>query len=325
MSDIQGDGFSEVLPDDEPNPRAVIGDNLPPVLPTVEQVQLAMGSRYAKLFKRAQDLIDAEARMPLDDRKQLLIETDADEKKFSDTVRLIQGAHKELETARVSEKQPYDSLADAVHGMFREAMDLLVDPNASRTRPGNAMKHRLEAALTRYKKKKDDEARAIAQAEADRRRAEEETARRAAEAAAAEAERLAAEAARKRKPELKAAAEQAAQAAAQQAAEQAAQATAAAEDRSKAEEIAAAPAADLTRSRGSFSVASLQEFLDFRDIDRTKVPAITLWPYLPADAIEKAVRAYMAANSDPIKAKIANQQQPITGVTFFINHRTNVR
>lgn len=305
-----------------------IGHNIPPNefrLPTTDLLRALLRERHAELLKKAIDLVDSEKRIPRNAKGDLDCPDEAWEKKLSDVVRLIQGTHKSLDTARTSEKQVYDDLVNAVHGLFRERMDALVDPNASRTRPDQMLKGRIERAITAYKVRVQEEARRKANEEADRRRIEEEAQRKVQRDAEAEAQRLADEAARKRKPENKAAAEGAAQAAANTAAEAAARANTAGEQRAQAEAVASAPAADLTRTRGSLSMSSLKEFLDFRDIEYSRLPAITLWAYVGADAKEKAVRAYMNANADPIKAGLKNGAQPLAGCTFFINHSTTVR
>lgn len=303
-----------------------IGHNRGFDLPTTDIVRAELRVRYAELLKKAVDLVESEQRIPRNERGELECPDDAWEKRLSDVVRLIQGTAKALDTARTSEKQTFDELSAAVHGLFRERMDELVDPNATRARPDAALKGRIERALTRHKVKKEEAARKAAQEEADRRRAEEDAARERQREAEADAQRLAEEAARKRKPETKSAAAEAAQAAAQRAADAAAAAARSGEERAKAQEAASAPAADLTRARGGLSVSSLREFLDFRDVAHAKLPAITLWPYVSADAKEKALRAYMLANADPIKAGLKNNApQPLSGVTFFINHGTNVR
>jgi len=305
-----------------------IGHNIPPNefrLPTSDLLRALLRERHAELLKKAVDLVDSESRIPRNERNELDCPDDAWERKLSDVVRLIQGTVKALDTARTAEKQVYDDLAASIHGLFREKMDALVDPNTTRSRADSALKGRIERALTRYKVRKEEAARKAAQEEADRQRALEEQARQRQAEADAEAQRLAEEAARKRKPETRAAAAEAAQAAAQAAAELAAKATSASEDRAKAEQAASAPAADLTRQRGGLSVSSLREFLDFRDVAHAKLPAITLWAYVTADAKERALRAYMMANSDPIKAGLKNNVQPLAGCTFFINHGTNVR
>ena len=288
-------------------------------------LRTTLRERHDKLLLKANDLVEAEARIPKDADGNLVCEDDAWETRLGDVVRLIQGTHKALDTARTAEKQIYDDLAGAVHGLFREAMDKLVDPNASRSRPDQSLKGRIERAITAYKVRVQAAARKKAQEEADRRAAEEAAERQRARDAEAEAQRLAEEAARKRKPETKAAAEAAAQTAANTAAQATERANVASQDRAQAEAIASAPAADLTRRRGTVSVSSLREFLDFRDVDHAKLPAITLWAYISADAKEKALRAYMTANADPIKDGLKNSVQPLAGVTFFINHSTTVR
>lgn len=335
MSDVfRDDGFTEVLAPLDP---AVIGHNSGAiVLPKPDEIRAGLRDRFRELFKRADDLLMAESRIPRDERQNLYCQDDAWEEKLTEMVRQIQGANKALDTKRMDEKQTFDDLASAVHGTFREVMDKLVDP---RPRGVSALKHRVEAALTAYKAKKEAIARAKAEEAAKLRRAEEDRLRRKAEedqriadAAAAKLREAEEEAARKRKPQTKAAAEEAVQAAAEQAAaaqDQASGSTVLAEGasnlRSEAERAAAAPAADLTRMRSSNAVSSLQEFLDVRDIAGERLPPATLWAYVSQAEKEKAVRGYMRVHADQIKEGLKNDKQPLAGAIFFMNKRTSVR
>lgn len=117
-----------------------------------------------------------------------------------------------------------------------------------------------------------------------------------------------------------------------------------AEERSAAEESAAASTADLSRSRGGKGgVASLKEFVDFRDLDRDKLgdctrpdpsgnmadrkpPSICLLlPFIKDAALEAAVKDFAKANQHLVKTGIKSGQQPIHGVVYFLNTKSGGR
>ena len=137
-------------------------------------------------------------------------------------------------------------------------------------------------------------------------RAREAAQREVAEREAAEAARIAAKAAAEREAaDLKAAE------AAQKAADQAAG------DAVKASRAAGAKAADLSRSRSDHgSVSSLHTFMDHKPedpncidpVDRAKVDLEPLRPFLPMDALDKAVKALVNAGGRELR-----------GVTIFEN------
>ncbi len=157
----------------------------------------------------------------------------------------------------------------------------------------------LETRQTTYQKAKAAEER--------RRRAEEERLAR------EEADRLAREAAAK---------EQAARDAKSLddavAAEEAAQQAAA--DAEVAAKAAAAKPADLSRTRSDEgAVASLRTWWDHRPknaacvdpVDRDKVDKDLIWPFIPMEALEKAVRGFVKAGG-----------RELAGVVIFENSRT---
>lgn len=339
MPDLLGDGLTEapLKPPEDLPPR---DHNKPPELLQGEALKDLMIAKHGALFKRALDLIDAEARIPQDENKLLLCNDDAAEGKMTEMVRQIQAAWKALDSTRTAEKQPYDMISDTIHGMFREIMDKLVDPNGTRQRPGNKLKERLERALTSYKMRKENEARLEAERQAQKARALERIVLlghfctmlpdfKAAYDAYLEAEEAAAKARSKRaKEEAQAkidAAASASAAAAAKAAEQSKQAAAVTEDREMAERRTTTSSANLTRSRSQSAVSSLADFTDFRDVNRDTIDLERLRQHLPLDSIEQAVRGFVKANGDFIKDELKNNRQPMRGVTFFINKRTNVR
>lgn len=140
-----------------------IGDNMPPSDQEILQERLA--ERAADLRKRADDLLDAEARAPQP--------TDDDSAgKLGDYIKMITAAHKAIEAKRVDEKEPFLASGRAVDGFFKKMVE-----------PLEALKARQERRLQEYLRRKRDEERARLQAEAERQAAE-------ARARAAEAARL---------------------------------------------------------------------------------------------------------------------------------------
>ncbi len=68
-------------------------------------------------------------------------------------------------------------------------------------------------------------------------------------------------------------------------------------------------AADLSRTRGDYgAVTSLRETWDFEITDIKAIPLASLRPYLPRDAIEKAIRGHIKAFQDT---------KPLKGVRIF--------
>lgn len=346
------EGLRELAPEELP----AVGDNLPPEgLRNGESLTAYIAETHATLFKRAADLVAAEARLPeiVDE------ETDA---KATEYVKLIQACEKALDQARLNEKAPYDLCASEIHSTFRTLQDRLV--RATKGSPA-AVKERVQEKQTAYKlrvaeaerrkreaaaaearrieedarRKREADERAAREAEDARRRAAEEVERKAREEAAA-AERAASQAwraAAKEKADAEAAeARKRAEDAAAKRREEDAKAEAdrrvredaareeanrAAEIRAAAESAASVTDAELTRSRGARGgVSSLTTFWDFRDVDRATLDLESLRPHVPMDAFETALRSYMKANKERLDAG-----HQLNGVTFFKNHRTGGR
>jgi hypothetical protein len=364
LRDIEGGGFSSA----EADAPAPIGHNKPPAgLATGDALLSRVKADHAKLFDRANDLLEAEERIPkAEDSTTLVCTNDQWEKNLTELSRQLAGAHNALDAARTNEIEPYRSAVSLVHGHFREVMDRLVDPDP---KTKTSLRARIERALTRYKadklekeriaREREAEARRVAEAEERRKREEteraaaaeeqrrrdaaaaeakraEDAARAAAESAArkrnekaraeaeAEAKRLAEEARRaqeKRRQEEEAAADERRK---REETARAAEARAA-DERAAAEAAAAVPAASLTTTRSSNAQSGLREFVDYRDVNRETIDLDRLRSHIPADALEQAIRSYIGANSDSIKDEIKNRRQPIRGVIFFINQRTQVR
>lgn len=293
-----------------------IGDNSG--LRKGDDLNFYLGTTYAELTKRAEDLIAAEARMPE-------IDTPEADEKATEFVKQIQACVKAMDLARVGEKEPYDTAGDAVHAFFRGPMDKLT---ASTKNAPAGLKERVQARQTKYKLAAAETERKRREAEAEKARIEENERRAAAAKAQAEADELARAAARKRSAAARAEADALAAAARQRADEAAEAERVAAETRAAADRSASANLADLSRSRGATGgVSSLREVIDFREMDRALLDLGKLRPHLGTEALEKAVRAFADANKADIEKAIGlnNGDVPLIGVTFYKRATTTGR
>lgn len=131
-------GFSEIIDESLPAPT----HNKPPIsLRVKDDLRGYLDTTHAAIFKRANDLIAAEARLPA-------ITNAVSEATATEYVKLIQTAVKELDRIRLIEKNAYDECADLIHASFRGLMDKLARPTP---KSPAALKERVEAALTAYK------------------------------------------------------------------------------------------------------------------------------------------------------------------------------
>lgn len=203
--------------------------------------------------------------------------------KTADLVKMIAVCIKNAEADRVARKDPFLRGGQVVDAVFRGV-----------TEPLTKAKAEIERRLTLYQREKAD---------AERRRRE-EIARQEREEAERRA-RAAAEAEAKAQTEADLDRAIAAEALAKQ--QQA--------DAIEAQRAAEAKPADLSRSRSDMgAVASLHRFYDFTDLDREAIDLETLRPFIPLDAIEKAVRAFIKAGGRELR-----------GVKIFENTETRVR
>lgn len=246
-------------------PAAGIGDNRGPPLFTPADLQLQLGEDHAALFKRRDDLLAGEERVPP-------IDNDEEAAKLGDFIRQITALARKAEGARVTAKEPFLEAERAVDGFFKQIVTPLDNPGRG-AKPG--LKQRLQDKLTAYQVEQEKKERAR----------REEAARLAREAEEREAERARQKAAEMRnQQELDDALD--AQANADKAAVDAADATRAAQ----------AKPADLSRVRGDMgAVASLRTFWDFKDLSRVRVALEPLREHLPMDGLERAVRSFVRA------------------------------
>jgi hypothetical protein len=245
-----------------------------------------LDERHGRLAERRDELLEAAGRVPA------TIDDEEIAGRVQDFIKQIGACTKTAETFRVSEKEPHLESGRVVDGFFRA----ITDPLAK-------AKKEIEGRLTLYLRKK---------AEAERRAREE--AERLAREEAERTRRAAEEAATKltRESDLQSAIE--AETTARQAAADAMRATANAD----------AKAAELSRTRGDYgSVGSLRTFWDFRVEDRSAIDLETLRPFIPVDALDKAVRAFINANK-PDKSG-GDWPKPIRGVRIFENTSAVVR
>lgn len=209
------------------------------------------------------------------------IDDDVTQGKIGDLYKLLSAAHKKGEAARVEEKEPFLMGQRTVDSFFKTHV----------TSP-------LEQAMMTLKKRSDVYLQAKVAAE---RRAREEEARK-----AREEEQRKLEAARKAEEENRL----------KTAAKKLDEAVVAANVAAQAEEAAAAPAAQLSQTRGEHSLAGVamvwtHEVEDFDAIDLNSIRE-----FISRDDIEKALRAFV---------RLHKGTRQIHGVRIFEAPRTNFR
>lgn len=321
-NDTFDDGFSEIVV--QP-PSAGIGHNKGPEwLPVGSELQEKIETHYRALLERAKELIAKQGAFKS-------VGNEADLKRSTEYVAQLQEAMTRLTSAYDLEGAPYRTAQSQVRGLLGMPKDDL-----------EAIKRTVEGPMTAYnakvlreaREKREKEAAAKRKAEADAREAQ-----RIADAAALKARQEAqrkiddaaakAKAAGATKPKLPPAAVFRAIEKADALAEVAKAARNIADDvsaeASRATKHAAAPAADLTRKRSPNAIQSGQEFLDIRNVDKALLDPAKIWPFIKTEQLEQALREYGRINASEIKKQIAAKKQPLTGVEFFINLRTNVR
>ncbi|MFM8747536.1 MAG: hypothetical protein ACKOED_12875, partial [Aestuariivirga sp.] len=236
----------------------LIGHNSPPPdLLLGEPLRDRLAEENGQLIARRDELLAAAARIPA-------IDSDDVAGRVSDYIKQLTALTKAAESKRTDAKEPYLEGGRNIDGFFRA----ITDPVAK-------AKTAIERRLTDYLR--DKEARARREREE-----RERSARQAAETARREAEAKAR--ALTDEPSLEAAI------AAQKAAE-----TASA-DLVKASQAAAAKPAELSRTRGDYgAVSSLRTQWDFDEIDREALDLEALRFHIPADGLERAVRAFIKA------------------------------
>ena len=232
-------------------------NNPPPDLLVGNALHETLHDTNGDLLRRRDELLSAAARVPA-------IDNDDIAGKVTDFIKQMTALAKAAEAKRTDAKEPYLEGGRNIDGFFKAITD-----------PVTKAKQGVERRLTDYLR--DKELRARREREEQKR-----LAREAADRARAEAEEKAKALASER--DLTAAIE----------AEKAAETATA--DLVNAEQAADVKPAELSRTRGEYgSVSSLRTQWVFDEIDRATIDLETLRPYLPTDALDKAVRAFIKA------------------------------
>ena len=238
-------------------------NNPPADLLVGEPLRERLEDENRDIIERCDELLEAATRVPP-------INDDDTAAKVGDYIKQLTALAKTAETRRTSAKEPYLEGGRNIDGFFKA----ITDP-VSKTKDG------VQKKLTIYLREKEEQARRA-------RLEEERKAREAAEAARREAE------------ERARAAASAAQLDAAIEAERAAETAAA--DLAKATAAAEVKPAELSRTRGEYgSVSSLRTEWVFDNLDRAQLDLEALRPYLPSDALEKAVRAFIRAGGRELR------------------------
>jgi hypothetical protein len=265
------------------NPRAVSGNNTDaPDFAKQESDRLRLdydllGTTVAELETEAMEI-------------DLPIADDDQKGKVASLIKRIRDAATRANSFRESEKQPHFRRGQGVDMFFFGLIDRL----AKRDRKNrDGIGDTLQTALTDYDNRKlmEEQARRRVAAEAAAREEARLRAEAIEKARIAEEARLAAE--RARKPETTAAKEVIANTAEVLATEAEIDATLASH---KAEDLhveTLAKPADIMRNRGADGTLSTMKREGYAEVeDNTKLDMVALWPFIPLDAKEKALRAW---------------------------------
>jgi hypothetical protein len=318
-----------------------LGHNRPPVEDPVEVLQRRLADEHVDLLKRQAELLGAGDRIPES------VEDDETAGKVGDFVAMLDTLAKNADGARRAAKQPFETAAKAVDGFFKRITDPIerlkkkIAPRQAIYLSAKAERERreLEERARRLREQAEADARAAAEAEAaarraveerDRIRREEEAAARRAHDATIAAERAAREQDEKAAAEAKNKADEAeaerrrlsqAEAVASATAREADKVADVAETRidravaaerqaSRLEDTAAGRPAGLARTRGDRgSVSTLQVRWTGVLTSRAELDLEALRNHLPADALEQAIRAFVAAGGRDLRgARIFEDQ-----------------
>lgn len=220
------------------------------------------------------------------------IEDDAGMAPIAALVKEATALVKATEAKRVAEKEPFLKAGREIDGFFRQLTERV-----------ERIQKAMNARLATYLRAKAEAERAAREAEERARREEERRQRE-------EADRKMREAAEAEAANRKAEADRALAAAA----EADARAAAARVDTIIAAQAAAAKPAELARTRTAEGVSTLRREWVFEIDDFDAIPLDVIRPYLPREAIEKAVRGFVRAG-----------RRELPGVRIFETHSAMVR
>jgi hypothetical protein len=288
------------------NPRAVMGDNIAPDY--AQEVTARMAADYAELTRSADAVLNEARELPKE------VADDNAMGVFARVIIRLRDLSTRATALHKKEKEPYLRGGEAVDQFFFGLVDKLARRQRT-NKPGAAdilqarIDSYVQAKAAEERRRREEEARRAAEAErraakerldADNARAvAEEAARRSRKAAnieahEEEARRLAAEAAQKAQE--------------QEAARSASQ---------DARAAAAAPTADLIRSRteeGHLVTAKREPFVEI--IDEMQLDAAALWPFVKSDHKLQALKAW---------AKVTQHRQSMAGAIIELRDRAVIR
>jgi hypothetical protein len=302
--------------DQAENPRAVIGDNAPPLARSIaaEQGDFALvttaflNEEYARQPRIVTLLLQEARELPE------VIEDDATKGKVASLIKRLRDTAKTLEAFREAEKQPYFRGAQAVDQFFFGLIDRLSRRDKkAKAGAADVLLARLTDYDTRMLEAERERRRKAAEEEERKARAAQEEADRA--AAGAEEARVAAE--RARKPETAAAKEAVADVREAAAGEAKVGAAIAAGKAEAARIDTFAKPADIMRSRGEDGTLSTMATEPYAEIENEALLDMQrLWPFINLDAKEKALRSWTRVTGH-------NQQMP--GAKIGRRPRSSVR
>ena len=292
---------------------AAVGHNIPPT--DADPLLGRLQEDHAKLMTRRDELLVGIARAPK------IVEDDIVSGQMGDFSDQIFKCIKHAKAMHHDEKEPFLTAGRTVDAFMHSIVDVLEKGRADIDERDKAYLDR-KAAIERQRRK-EVERKAREEAAAAQKTADEAAAKQRDETA--RTQKLADEAATKLREEddLEKAIEAEAEVA--RLAALADEETKKADDEAKrlaliaekAKKDADAKPAELSRTRGEYgSVKSLKHFWDHVDLDRSTIDLEALRQHIPTDALDKAVRSWINANKDELRAG-----KQLAGVRIFENTR----
>lgn len=131
-----------------------IGHNKPPS--EVEIVREQLNEKHGQLLMKANVLVDGAAGLPQ------VVTSDEEAGQVSDYIKMLTGAMKDLEGARVAEKEPHLRMGRAVDGFFKHVSDGVETVKRKINKPLDTFLREKEAAVRRRREEEATEARRVA-------------------------------------------------------------------------------------------------------------------------------------------------------------------